>query len=724
MRMWKSLLILMTLNSLCWGQAAKSSADSLMACLPDDTILCISGSSLTELKPQLEQSILGRFYQDQGIRTFAKGAIEGLSSLVQQEINDSNMIPMAIQGLKTVAACPRLLAMGYQEQSEELGIYGIVILDATGRKAEVTPWVAQLEKLIGQDEFETQTRGEITVKHVKDDDVPLYWAWVGERFLLAINDHADQAINALQKAAWKGQAKLSSISSNGDLMVGYVNLPQCVKVLKAGLKENNDEELIYIIEKIIQATGLETYQEEIMRIGVTKGGFVANMACSTSGPRQGFMALMKPVKTEAFQIVPPKAMEAYAWDIEVSELYELIMNGIRSVSQNDDFEEIEAGLSEIEAQIGVSLQKDLLEPFQGPMVVYNLPQGTIPEASQGGMVWIAQLSDSNTLNQTCTKLIPQLTQISDGQINIFTQTISGRTYYCCAIPTLAFAQVMPTLTVSHDHVVFATNVPLCNYAIDHINHTTSDSLYAQESFKALQEKLPAGPLLMLEYTDNLSKLRATHTALQQIWPSLGMVTAQSNIRLPFILPPIYHLIKDLKPTLSYTWEDEHGIYQHQEGSTVELGTIAGVSLAAGIMMPALARTRQLAQRMQSGTNLSAVGKACLLYANDHDDQLPSSLEALVEQDYLPAKCLVSRLHEKNATTPHYIYISGQSTYNDPTNVVAYDNLEDLESHDGVNVLYLDSHVAFVKFEEFEKDLEATYKRLGKTRPTHSYEIVN
>jgi hypothetical protein len=42
----------------------------------------------------------------------------------------------------------------------------------------------------------------------------------------------------------------------------------------------------------------------------------------------------------------------------------------------------------------------------------------------------------------------------------------------------------------------------------------------------------------------------------------------------------------------------------------------------GILMPALARTRQLAFRMTCGTNLSGMGKAMLIYASDYGDRLP------------------------------------------------------------------------------------------------------
>ena len=49
-----------------------------------------------------------------------------------------------------------------------------------------------------------------------------------------------------------------------------------------------------------------------------------------------------------------------------------------------------------------------------------------------------------------------------------------------------------------------------------------------------------------------------------------------------------------------------------------------IALLMGIMMPALARTRQLAFRMVCGTNLAGIGKAMQIYANDYDGVFPRS----------------------------------------------------------------------------------------------------
>ncbi len=55
-----------------------------------------------------------------------------------------------------------------------------------------------------------------------------------------------------------------------------------------------------------------------------------------------------------------------------------------------------------------------------------------------------------------------------------------------------------------------------------------------------------------------------------------------------------------------------------------LVVIAIIALLMGILMPALAKVRAVAYRMVCGANLSGIGKAMLIYANDYEDELPKA----------------------------------------------------------------------------------------------------
>ena len=60
------------------------------------------------------------------------------------------------------------------------------------------------------------------------------------------------------------------------------------------------------------------------------------------------------------------------------------------------------------------------------------------------------------------------------------------------------------------------------------------------------------------------------------------------------------------------------------GIVVPAVSLPLIALFMGIMMPALARTRQAAFRMVCATNLSGIGKAMQIYADDYDGALPRS----------------------------------------------------------------------------------------------------
>jgi prepilin-type processing-associated H-X9-DG protein len=206
------------------------------------------------------------------------------------------------------------------------------------------------------------------------------------------------------------------------------------------------------------------------------------------------------------------------------------------------------------------------------------------------------------------------------------------------------------------------------------------------------------------------------TAVQQFWPMATMFASKAGLKLPFVLPQLSHIAQDMGPSCQYSWFDARGLRSHYRGAGIEptLGAVAGGAIGAGIMMPALARRRQIDPRTQSAIHLSGIGKASLIYANDYNDEFPPNLNELIEKAAIDPRMLESPLKPKNFVGPSYIYIAGQNISMDPRNIVAYENPGFCS--DRLNVLYLDCHVGLTKRDEFLRQLEATYKRLGREMP--------
>ncbi len=121
-------------------------------------------------------------------------------------------------------------------------------------------------------------------------------------------------------------------------------------------------------------------------------------------------------------------------------------------------------------------------------------------------------------------------------------------------------------------------------------------------------------------------------------------------------------------------------------------------LATDLIGPGLLDLRELALRMTCGTNLSGLGKALLIYANDYNDEFPPDLETLIEKAEVPPKMLL-------CGGKPYIYrgvdLGGTSV--EPMLIMVHDRAGHHKG--GRNVLFVDSHVEWMTEEEFQKQIE-------------------
>ncbi len=200
---------------------------------------------------------------------------------------------------------------------------------------------------------------------------------------------------------------------------------------------------------------------------------------------------------------------------------------------------------------------------------------------------------------------------------------------------------------------------------------------------------------------------------------------------PLSLPPLDLLQANLAPALRATWADADGIYNKSispfPAATVlgnspdQLTSVGTVALATSILLPSLNRSRETANRVKCASNQRQIGQAILLYANDNQGKYPPDLGTLIKTEDITTQVFIcpsgNTTLPPHLTTPDehanrdnensdYIYVGKgmTSTTAKSTDIVLYEK-PDSHSKDGMNILYGDGHVEFLRMDLAKKLIE-------------------
>jgi prepilin-type processing-associated H-X9-DG protein len=726
--MFRSYRILFVFTVLCLSIcsvktnlviAANSPVENMVKVLPDGVLLFYATSGGDSLKPAFEKAVLGRVWNDPGVQTFYGSVKEQLLSKIAQEMHDPNeakAVDIVQSFAKSALSRPIIVGAAQKEAAEgQPPVYGFAILDAGPRKEEIAAALTELESLAGEGDITDVNIGTAKMHGPKDcGDVPGYWGWVENYLVFAINDGDGLAMKYLSKSRFIPPDYLKKVRGSGDAIAMYADCQKIAGIVSAvAQQEVEAAEILNLAEGVISGLGLNNVKAIKERVGFAGSDLVGNCFLEMPAPRTGLLAQFKTIDMKIFDMVDVNAMSTTAINCDIAGIYDTAMKAAKA-ADGDDFEDIEETINEIEEELNFKIRQGLLESLSGEIVFYILPGGIMPQSPQGGQVIIAKLKDAKRWEETSAALVKFAAEKSDGMVQVSSQVQEDRTIHTLAIMPLAMMQVMPSWTVMGDKVVIGSNPTLLNMAVKQIN-SGRKSIRTTEGFKNAAANLPDN-LISLKYSDTKVQFNQMMTGLQQVWPMATMAAAKAGLTLPFVLPNLSHIAEDMKPSCQYSWYDEQGLYSHYRGTGIEpsIGALGGGALGLGIMMPALARTRNQTHRIISATNLSAIGKTMMIYANDYDDKFPPNLQELIDKCELSPKTLESKRKPRYFTGPSYIYIAGQNISMHPGNITVYEN--PAYCSEGINVLFLDGHVQWMKRDDFLRDLKATYTRLGKEMP--------
>ncbi|MBN2594443.1 MAG: hypothetical protein JXA81_13125 [Sedimentisphaerales bacterium] len=714
-------VLLISLACPIKAQSATFAAERLLIVMPDDVVGFVATSGGDELKPAFEKTILGRIWSDAGVKTFREAIRKELIAKIGQDepdLKEAGIFDLVEGVICQVTARPFVIGAALKNTIQGPPIYGFAILDAGPRKAEIAASLAKLESFAGEGdiiEIEVDSIKMHGPKHA--GDVPGYWGWVGNYFVFAINDGEGHAIKHVQnKSGRSAPSCLQNVPGSGDALVLHIDREKLFNILRliAGMEGGAGDDELAAIEAIIRELGLTNVKSLTERVGFAGPDIVANCLLEIPQPRTGLMSNFKTINLSMFDMVESGAISASAFNCDIAAIYDTVMNAGRTVI-GDDFMEVEQGIAAVEAELNVKIRQALLESLSGPMLFYAMPSGTTIQLPQGGFVIIAELKDKKLWEESLAALGKFAAEKSEGMVQVSSQVQDGRTVHTWAVAPLAMMQIMPSWTIVGDRVVIGSNTAMLTSAVNQISSGTK-SIRSTDGFKKVTAGLP-GELVSFKYVDSKLQFTQLTTTLQQFWPMATMAASNAGLKLPFVLPQLSHIAQDMGPSCQYSWFDAKGLHSYYRGAGIEpsLGAVAGGAIGAGILMPALARSRQQAQYAVSMSNLKQLGLAVIMYADDHDGKLPDSLEQ-AKQHYGNSKVLESPLKPKDFAGPSYIYVSGHSTKADSTyrQIVIYENPEYCQ--DTINALFLDGHVERMQKDKFLEMLEATYKQLGREMP--------
>jgi hypothetical protein len=697
--------------------AQQSGLERLLNVAPDDVFFVAGTSGGDEVGPAFKQTAVGKMWADPQTQAF----YTQLCDIIKQKIvdessgNDANEMKFAADTAMLLLSRPAIVGVAGKQAAQGLPpAYLFVLVNAGPSKDAIAARLAKLEAKAPKDALGDVTIAGTKLRGPAKPETPaVYWGVTGDYFVLAVNDPNGFALKHLKTGGSSASSCLSKVAPNGDIFSMYCDFARLKALLKL---DKSEDENVRKVSAVLASLGLDNVNGYVARVGVVGEQFVTEAFLGAPEPRTGIMAAMKPAGMKAFDVVDPNCIGATTMNIDSAVIFDTIIKTIRNVDENKYKEFLDA-IATFETKSGVKVREGIIASLAGTMTFYNVPAGPSDMSLGGGSaVAIVDLKDQAKFEENMAALGTFIATESKGGLQISTQTLGDRKLNVWMIPQMAMVGFVPTWTVVNGKLVFGTSQQICKAAADRVaSPVPGKSLSSLPQFRSVTANLPAG-VTYVRYLDSVVYFKMLTGQVQRAWPMVTMAASQGGVALPFILPDLSKYGSQMKPAVEYCWSDKEGLHTRARGSGIEesIGGVAGGAMGLAILMPALAKVKDLADQMLSATNMKAMANAILVYSQDHNERYPAELTDLVKEADLSPSTLEYKRKPKDLVGPSYIYVAGLKSAMPASCVLIYENPGYRQGK--LNVLYNDMHVALVDKATFKADLKKTYERLGQPMP--------
>ncbi len=582
--------------------------------------------------------------------------------------------------------------------------------------------------------------GELVAK-AGHTPVPLSVRTVGTRVMLVLGDaerlnalgagDVPQAAATLLKAAPFAQA-LGQVHAE-PVAIAYIDVEAIIKLIDEAVQKGEDRKALREWPLLRDASGINGIQRFIWT-GAFDGADWSSrafIAAPANGGRVGLASLLDggPLSAELLKAIPADATMAGAGTLDLASLFQQVRTALGKVDPNAQ-QQFDEGMDQIKQRLGLDLHDDVLAPLGAEWGCYVAPQ--IAGSGLTGMVGINRLRDPaaaekglSQLEQVANNLIAQ--NMGNEKVTLLVKTTrepSGLKIHYLAIPLIAPAWAIK------DGNLYVGLYPQTVSAAAAFTSGKGASIQDNPAFAALRKRLETGAQKGKVAVSGFGFADLPRTAPESYQTLLALSRLMTGVGdlmgapAPALFPaPLPALMPHLAPAGSITWTDDDGWHMRAispfPGSELFGGGAAmgpGMAMQApvmlGILLPSLNRARTTANRVKSASNLRQIGMGCALYANEHRGKYPPDLAELVKTQDLGAMVFVHPDSDKRPpvgapmaelapwvmANSDYVYVgAGKTSSSAPDDVLAYER-PGINGNDGINTLFADGHVEFVRMD--------------------------
>jgi type II secretion system protein G len=424
----------------------------------------------------------------------------------------------------------------------------------------------------------------------------------------------------------------------------------------------------------------------------------------------GSLLVQQPLTSNDLAVVPRNVNWATVANFDLKDAYNQLLSSLQVVAPNAAMV-VTGATGMFEGMTKISLVNDVFGAFKDTWAIYDAPDN--------GGLWflgvtlVAEVQRDNRLTELIAKSLALIPRDEDVQVSLQQETYRETTIHYVNVSGIPLP-LAPAWAQIDDRFVLALYPQVVRAALDHLLDR-GESITANGDFQRGFKRMPEKPH-SINYVDTKAGVSQMYPLVLLIADALGAMAQSEGIPVrPTLMPSLPTLRKHLFGNVSASAMTPDGLLTVSYGaSPIAIPAIGegGMMVPAmvSILLPSLARARELAKRSVSASNLASIARACLLHAETHKGVLPPDLDTLVNEGSIASKTLIAP-QDDPGTESSYVYVKGQNITMDPRNVLIHErpNLNDAE---GVNVAFLDGHVKWMTMSEFEERLAETIQRLA------------